>query len=358
MNGGKSKKDKLAQELYDASLTNAEMKGTRRPPKDGLAGELYDAALVSETKLSVEKKPRRSSIANELYDAGLVSDAKMVVPSASGNESKPASRRRSIANDLYDAAVATDALAAFSEQAAGAKQDKIASAKQIHRNSVTGLSAELYDAAILDVAMQQFAATTSPRQQPQQDPEQIIEQAIQALEGQFSGIATAFHPHPTDPDVYTIGPLAMKIQVINGKPMVAVGQGFTAIDAFLSKRAGRVRQILEATTPGAGRRGSVMGGADNELTKNLAAKAVKAVDVEIPGIFKAFQAHSSQPGTFRIGTMEFTVKVEDGQAIETTSGVELEQWLQTKKMKVRRAIFSHEQTPRAQSAWDTVHTPR
>eukprot|EP00300_Choanocystis_sp_HF-7_P017450 c19736_g3_i1.p1 GENE.c19736_g3_i1~~c19736_g3_i1.p1 ORF type:complete len:1165 (+),score=282.16 c19736_g3_i1:140-3496(+) len=332
--------DKLAGDIYDAAqLEGAKMAGAGR--RSSLAAELYDASLGSEAMAA--GKARRGSLAQDLYDATLVNES---LPTSN----KAGGRRRSLADELYDATIVEAATQEMSKMAK--TKDK---AKNRKSKDKTTLSTELYDATALDVAMQQFASLG--KQSEASSPAPVtIQDMISRLEHQFNGITEALQQHPTDPDVYTLGPLQMRVHSIDGKPMIAVGDGFTSVESFINRRAGRVRQILEAKTPSSGRRGSA---APDSLAKlnTAVAVAVQNIDAEIPGVFKALQSHTTRAGAFRIGTLEFTVKLEDGNAVEASSNVELEQWLLTKKMKVRRAIFT-EQTPRPQSAWADVVTPR
>lgn len=358
MNVAKSnRRGSLADELYDASLANQQMNVTKPANRRGsLADELYDASLVSEAKMKTAgPSRRRASLADELYDAALVSEAKMQVQP--GN--KPA-KDRPLANELFEATNLKDAMTAFSAEASDSARARAKAKGAGKRKGSVALSDELYDASMLDVAMQQFASGTvaaTGRRRSVMCPTRTAQDEIAALEAQYPGINDAFQPHPTELDVYMLGPLQMRVQTIEGRPMIAVGQGFSTVENFISKRAGRIRQILESK-PAARSQPVAAPALDTAKLNNLTAVAVKAVDAEVPGVFKALQAHNSKPGTFRIGTMEFTVKVEDDQVIETTSGVELEQWLGTRKMKVRRAIFSQSETPRAQSNWSEVHSPR
>lgn len=348
---------KLTKRTGNVALAPA----TKKDKKDDkLAGELYDATEAAGAQMNVAGKARRSSLADELFDATVVSEKMVVKPNPAG------ARRRSLADELYDASLVEEAMRTM-QASTNANANAGGSGRKVNArraSNVAALSDELYDASLLDSAMQQFASTSRPKPvklaEPIVPPPVTFMDAIAALEDKFNGITAAIHPHQSERDVYVLGPLQIRVQTIEGKPMVAVGDGFSTVDAFVNRRAGRIQQILEVK-PGGGRRGSSSSSSSPEAQMALVkavAESAKLVDAEIPGVFGALQSNSTKPGEFRIGTLEFSVKMEDGRAVEATSGVEVDQWLLTKKMRVRRAIFSHEKTPRAQSVWSDVHTPR
>lgn len=335
--------DELARELHDASLASEQMQTTKRPRRQSLADDLHDASMVAGVTMKASGNVRRGSLANELYDATIISEAKMKHPVAQ--------RRGSLADDLYDASLVAEAKMLVLETSDSARR-KSRNAERNRKNSVA-LSNESCDASILDVPMASAAAVDAS----QLRTSKTLQEEVAALEGRFPGITAALQPHPTEVEMFTLGPLKLRTRLINDQPMIAVGEGYSRVDTYFTKRAGRVCQILEARGP---RQEHVepVPLADMGKLNQAVSEAAKEVDVDIPGVFKALQTHTSKSGHYRIGTIEFTVKFEGGVLTEATSGMELAEWLRGRKMKVRQAIFSHQQTPRAQSVWSDIDTPR